>query len=237
MRASTLRAFLVLGVVLAGAAPLAGCVAVAAGGLAAGGYTLATEQRTPQQIAQDAAIAAVAHKYWLDANVDLARDLTATVYDGRVLITGIVPKPEWKQQAEDLVRKIDGVKEVYNEIQVGPQTNFFQDARDDIVSNTLRAQLLADPQVRSSNFTIHTLNGIVYIVGYARNEAERDRVISYARNISNVQRVVAFIRVGNQAMAPTPAPAAPANAGPTPIAAPPSAAPTSRDSIQVTPLQ
>jgi hypothetical protein len=90
--------------------------------------------------------------------------------------------------------------------------------------------------VRSSNFTVHTLNGIVYIMGYARNAAERDLVLSYAQNISNVERVMSFIEVGKE-----PAGTGPAASGnnapppPPPEAAPPSAAPTAP--VEVQPLQ
>jgi len=239
IRSSSLRVYFCLGAALAATSMLGGCVVAAVGGAAAGGYTLATEERSPQQLAQDSAIGAVAHKNWADYNVDLARDLTATVYDGRLLITGIVPTQEWKDKAGQLVTNIDGVKEVNNEVQVGQPTNLGQDARDNIVSNTLRAQLLADSQIRSTNFTVHTLDGIVYIVGYARNTGERDRVLAYARNLSNVRRVISFIRVGDQ----TPVRQVPATAGASSgaSAAPeqlsPAAAPTPRDTIEVTPLK
>ncbi len=233
MRISSLHACLCLGAALAATAPLGGCIVAAVGGAAAGGYSLVTEERTPQQLAQDAAIGSIAHKNWADYNLDLARDLTATVYDGRLLITGIVPTAEWKEKAEQLVANIAGVKEVNNEVQVGQPTNLAQDARDNLVSNTLRAQLLTDSQVRSTNFTIHTLNGIVYILGYARNAAERERVLSYARNLSNVSRVVSFIRIGDQSPAREPPPSA--NAPPSQMS--PAAAPTPRNSIEVTPLK
>jgi osmotically-inducible protein OsmY len=235
IRISSLRACLCLGAALAAAAPLGGCVVAAVGGAAAGGYTLVTEERTPQQLAQDAAIGSVAHKNWADYNVDLARDLTATVYDGRLLITGIVPNAEWKDKAEQLVGKIDGVKEINNEVEVGQPTNLAQDARDNLASNTLRAQLLADSQIRSTNFIVHTLNGTVHILGYARNAAERARVLSYARNLSNVARVVSFIRVGEQSPAREPPPSGNANAPPAQLS--PAAAPTPRDTIEVTPLK
>ncbi|MGH7035860.1 MAG: BON domain-containing protein, partial [Stellaceae bacterium] len=169
----------------------------------------------------------------------LARDLTATVYDGRLLITGIVPTAEWKEKAGQLGANIDGVQEINNEVQVGQPTNLAQDARDNIVSNTLRAQLLADSQVRSTNFTVHTLNGIVFILGYARTTSERDRVLSYARNLANVSRVVSFIRVGDQMPArqapPSTGAASGATTAPEPLS--PAAAPTPRDTIEVTPLK
>ena len=198
------RATVYLAVMLM-AAPLAGCVVPLIAGTAVGGYTLLTQERSPEQLARDAAIGAAAHKYWADASSDLARDVSATTYNNDLLITGIVPSQQMKDAAERLARQIQGVGKIYNEVQVGQPTNFGQDARDNYVSNALRTQLLADPQVRSSNYTVHTLNGIVYIMGYARNGAERDLVLSYARNLSNVNQVKSYIQVGNE---PSSAPAA-----------------------------
>lgn len=233
------RAIFRLAFLCAIATPLASCVLPIIAGTAAGGYTLATEQRSPEQLARDAAIGAAAHKYWADSSSDLARDVSATVYDGQLLITGLVPNQAMKDAAERLARQIDGVKRIYNEVQIGPPTNLAQDARDDYASDALRAKLLADPQVRSSNFIVHTLNGIVYIMGYARNAPERDLVLSYARDLPNVAQVMPFIEVGNE---PTQAPPAAASSSPPPPpeAPPPdmpSGPPPSRAPIEVQPLQ
>jgi osmotically-inducible protein OsmY len=231
------RAIFRLALLSAIALPLASCIVPIVAGTAVGGYTLATEQRSPEQLARDAAIGAAAHKYWADASSDLARDVSATVYDGELLIIGIVPNPEMKDAAERLARQIDGVKKIDNEVQIGQPTNLAQDARDDYVSNALRTKLLADPQVRSSNFTVHTLNGIVYIMGYARNPAERDLVLSYARNLSNVDRVMSFVEVGNESGQAGPAAANPPPPEAPPPDVPPSAPPPPRAPIEVQPLQ
>jgi osmotically-inducible protein OsmY len=233
-----LRAIVSVAVLIA-AAPLTGCVVPIIAGTAVGGYTLATEQRSPEQLARDAAIGAAAHKYWADASSDLARDLDATVYDGNLLITGIVPNQAMKDMGEKLARQIDGVKNVYNDVQIGQPTNLAQDARDNYASNALRTQLLGNSQVRSSNFTVHTLNGIVYIMGYARNAAERDLVLSYARNLANVERVAPYIEVGSETPQAAPA-AAPGSAPPPPPEAPPPPPPAPgppRSIIEVQPLQ
>jgi osmotically-inducible protein OsmY len=236
---SHLRAIVFFGVLVA-AAPLAGCVVPIIAGTAVGGYTLATEQRSPEQLARDAAIGAAAHKYWADASSDLARDLDATVYDGNLLITGIVPNQAMKDKGEELARQIDGIKKIYDNVEVGQPTNLAQDARDNYASNALRTQLLGNSQVRSSNFTVHTLNGVVYIMGYARNAPERDLVLSYARNLPNVQRVVPYIEVGNESPPAAPA-SAPSGAPPPPPPPPPAAAQPApgppRSIIEVQPLQ
>lgn len=232
------RAIVLLAVML-GAAPLTGCVLPIVAGTAVGGYTLATQQRSPEQLARDAAYAAAAHKYWADASTDLARDVSATTYNNELLITGIVPNQQMRDAAERLARQVQGVTRIYNEVQVGQPTNFGQDARDNYVSNALRTQLLADTQVRSSNYVVHTLNGIVYIMGYARNGAERDLVLSYARNLSNVNQVKSYIKIGNETGAPpaeAPARNGPSSAPPPPPEPPPAAAPRGGP-IEVQPLQ
>jgi osmotically-inducible protein OsmY len=234
--AGALKRFVSIAALL-GATSLGGCIVPIVAGTAAGGYSLATEQRSPQQLARDAAIGAAAHKYWADASSDLARDVDATVYDGDLLITGTVPNRAMKDKAEELAHRVDGVRAVYDEVRVGPPTAFGQDMRDNYVSNALRAQLLADSQVRSTNYIVHTLDGVVYIMGYARNGAERDRVLSYARNLANVGEVKSFIRVGNERpSAPPPRATGGESVPPPPPPEPPSAAPRNAP-IQVTPLQ
>jgi len=236
---SRLRALVLAGTLLAAAPSLAGCVVAAAGAGAAGGYAVLGQELSPEQQVKDAATRSVVVQSWGEYNQEVAHDLTATVYDGRVLITGRVPKEDWRQEAVKRAWKADGVKEVYNEIEVGPDTHFIDEARDTVISTRLRNDLLFDQYVKSINYTIRTEDGVVYVIGTARSQQELDRVTDYARNISNVRRVVSYVRIrtgepaaqtaaGGAAPPPAPAPAA----GDTPAGAP-----TPRAAIEVQPLK
>ncbi len=236
------RSLILAGLLLAAAPALAGCLVAAAGaGGAAGGYTILGQERSPDQQVKDAAIGAVIAQSWGNYNQEVAHDLTATVYNGRVLITGRVPNPEWRQQAVKLAWKADGVKEVYDEIEVGPDTHFIDEARDAVISTRLRNDMLFDKDIRSINYTVRTENGIVYIIGTARSQQELNRVTDYARNIPNVHRVISYVRIrsGEPAQAGT----APAQASAPPSAPPaasedtPVGAPTPRATIEVQPLK
>jgi osmotically-inducible protein OsmY len=223
-------------------------VPVLIGGAAAGGYALAQE-RSPEDQIKDVALRAQVSQSWKEFRPELSEDLDATVYMGRVLVTGRVPNEGWRDEAIRRAWRIDGVREVDNEIQVGPDAGFWQDARDTTVSTRLRAELVADPYVRSVNYTVTTVEGVVYIVGSARSQEELNRVTNHARNMSNVRRVVSYVRIrpgepprpdasGNTAPPPppsyqTPPPPPPPNNG----APPPDYQPTPRQSIEVTPLQ
>ena len=230
-----LRALLLVATVAATSAALSGCILAAAGAGAASGYAVLAQERAPGQQVNDTVIRTLVSQSWDQFKPDLAHDLDATVYEGRVLITGRVPSQEWRQEAMQRSWKVDGVKEVYDEIEVGPETHFSDEARDTVISTRLRNDLLFDSNIKSINYTVKTENGVVYVIGSARSQAELDLVTNYARNIANVRRVVSYVKIRT-------GDAQPANAGGN--SAPPAATPaaaaaptTPRAQIEVTPLK
>lgn len=223
---------------LGAVAVLPGCVPLIIGaGGAASGYALGQE-REPIDTARDVAIRSEASQSWAAYNFDLAHDLDATVYEGRVLLTGRVPSEEWRQEAVKRTWQVGGVKEVYDEIEVGPDPGTMQSARDTIATGRLRTELIADGDVRSINYTITTVNGVVYIIGSARSQAELDRVTDYARNLSNVRRVVSYVRIrpGEPAAQPVAAAPPPSAAGAPPPSAAPGAPPPSASFTSAPPV-
>lgn len=242
---SRLRTLLMAGTLLIAAPSLGGCILAAAGAGAAGGYDVFGQERSAEQQVKDSAIRAQIRATWGNANQQLPDDLDATAYDGRVLVTGRVPQEDMRQQAIQLAWKADGVKEVYDEVEVGPTTHFMDDARDTVISTRLRNDLLFDKEIRSINYTVTTSDGVVYVIGSARSQQELNRVTDYARNIANVRRVVSYVRIrSGEPPAPMAASSggAPAAASAPPSAAPapgdtPAGAPTPRASIEVTPLK
>ncbi|HUC64234.1 MAG TPA: BON domain-containing protein [Stellaceae bacterium] len=251
---SRLRALVIAGSLLAVAPTLGGCIVAAAGAGAAGGYGVLGQELSPEQQVKDSATRTVIRDSWGKYNQQLPDDLDATVYNGRVLITGRVPQEEWRQQAVKLAWKADGVKEVYDEVEVGPATHFMDEARDTVISTRLRNDLVFDKYIKSINYTVTTNDGVVYVIGTARSQQELNRVTDYARNIPNVRRVVSYVRIrsGEPETPVAASGASPAPAAATPNAAPPAAAatpapaasgdtpegaPTPRSAIEVTPLK
>ena len=45
------------------------------------------------------------------------------------------------------------------------------------------------------NYSVETVNGIVYLIGIAQDEGELTRVTDYARNIGGVVKVVSHVRM------------------------------------------
>ncbi len=238
-------------IVLAGAAAaLEGCILVAAGAGAGGGYQLTAERSISDQV-RDAGLHAGITQSWKQFNVKLADDLDNTVYEGGVLLTGEVPSEDWRAEAVKRTWQVQGVKAVYDEIKVGPDEGFMGDVSDDTISSKLKTQLIADGDVKSINYVITTVRGVVYLQGTARSPAELQRVIDHARNIANVKNVISYVKIREgepasaQSAAPPPAgaPSAPASAPPpAPLAAAPgsdqqNSLPPPPQSIETTPLK
>jgi osmotically-inducible protein OsmY len=68
-------------------------------------------------------------------------------------------------------------------------------AQDIWIATQLKTKLLVDSEVSSINYSIETVNQVVYLMGVAQSQAEIDRVIGHAKNISYVRRVVNYVRV------------------------------------------
>ena len=228
---------------------LSGCLVVAAAGTGSSIGYVATEDRSLRQNADDIVTCTQAIQLWAQFNSQLNDDLNCHTYEGRMLVTGNVPSQAWRDEAIKRAWRAANVKEVYDEITVGSGQGFMSDAHDAVTTQTLKAELLTDGDVHSNNYIVTTENRVVYVIGSAHSEAEKQRVIDRARALSGVRRVITYIRV-NAAAQPATAGNGAANANPSGTAesAPPSPpppgpedtapnAPTPRGDITVTPLQ
>jgi len=213
---------------------LSGCLPVVAAGAGASVGYVATEDRSMKENVDDAVLCATINRAWVDFNSALNDDLDCHAYQARVLVTGRVPSKSWRAEAIGRANQVQGVQEVYDEITVGPGGSFGNNMHDIYITQHLKAELLTARDVHSNNFVVTTANGVVFIIGTARDQAEIDRVIDYGRNMDGVKRVVSYIRIRAYATIET----GPDNAGaaPAPGDTAPNA-PTPRGDIVVTPLQ
>jgi osmotically-inducible protein OsmY len=207
------KALLAAGAALISVASLTSCIVpILAGGAATGGYVAGQERGVGTQLS-DTTIRAEINDRWNRYDSDMQHQLSLSVYDGRVLITGTVSNPEFKTQSVRLAWEVKGVKEVNSEIELAASTGIGDAARDELITTRLRSAILFDGDIRSVNYTIDTVNGAVFLSGSARTQAELDKVTNYARNIPNVKRVVSYVRIRPGEPA-APANAVPANAAP-----------------------
>jgi len=134
----------------------------------------------------------------------LFEKVSLQVHEGRVLLSGYVQKPEDRVEALKLAWMSDGVREVNNQIRIGPSLDLADYAEDAYLIQRLRLVYLVDEGIRANNYSVDCIRSTVYLVGVAQDQAELQRAIDHARDIPYVQNVVADVRLKDQALAPIP---------------------------------
>ena len=184
--------FAALCLLVAGSLSLSGCTELIVGTAAKTGIAIA-EERSLGDAVDDLTIRAELNHLFFQEDIDLYQDVSFGVVEGRVLLKGSVPTSETRIQALRLAWQAAGVREVINELQVTDEGGILDYARDTWISAQLKGRMLVDGEVLSINYSIETVNGTVYLIGIAQDEAELDRVIEHARGIEDVKRVVSHV--------------------------------------------
>ena len=172
--------------------------ACAAPGIVAGAATAGlavAQERSIGAVIDDTAVELQIQHYLLQASDDLFIRVGVEVHEGRVLLTGMVPAPDDRVEAVRQAWQAKGVLEVINEVQVSDRAGIADYLRDAKITSQLRFQILHDRDIFDVNFTVETVNGIVYLMGIARSRPELDKVTTHARNIAGVQKVISHVRL------------------------------------------
>jgi len=187
------RIVAVVAMVVLAAGALGGCAGVVIGGGAAVG-TAAYQERGVRGVARDLATATKLRTKLLDTGEAYVTGVGIEVYEGRVLLTGTLEKEPMRAAAVKLAWKTEGAKDVINEIQIG-QSSLRDIARDSWITAQLKTKITFDKKILAINFSIETVNGIVYLIGIAQDQGELDRILTHGRGIDYVRRIISHVRV------------------------------------------
>ena len=119
--------------------------------------------------------------------------INTKVLDGRIFITGKVDDPEEKLKITKMAWETKGVRSVKNDIIIKEEFNFQQSAKDLLITSQLRAALIINKAIKSTNYNIDTYKKKIYIYGIAQTKEEQKEVIKEAKEILDVEAVVASI--------------------------------------------
>ena len=137
-------------------------------------------------------------------------NVTATVADGVVTLTGTTKTYADKQKAEKKAERIDGVRAVVNQIVVDAGSvsddQLFQTIADKLRYDRVDQGLILGVNRRGmnssvtagntfNNFNIDVKNGVVTISGNARTEADSASAIALVENTAGVKDVIDNIEI------------------------------------------
>jgi len=158
------------------------------------------EDRSSGDIAKDTEIKA---KIIATITDQMGSDMIAfntDVYEQEVMITGVVENGKLKTQAGQVVKSIEGVKRLYNEVLVIPKVKqekgMVEGFVDDTVIETkINAQLLDAKAVNVTNFRWRSIGGHVFLFGRAFTKDELNKAVNVVKGIENVTKVTNRVKI------------------------------------------
>jgi osmotically-inducible protein OsmY len=166
---------------------LIACVPAVVGGAAAGG-AIAADRRTSGIYVEDENIELKAVKYMETTLGDQAH-VNVTSYNRNVLLTGEVPDDKAKASAEAFVKSIENVRNITNEIAIGPKTDIGTRSNDTYLTSKIKTKFVTENQFPANYVKIVSENSVVYLLGIV-TKAEGDAAAAIASNTDGVSKVV-----------------------------------------------
>jgi hyperosmotically inducible protein len=136
----------------------------------------------------------------LNANLN-SFDINTDVHDGNVTLTGKVNSSVDKSLAGELIKSLDGVKDVNNELSVMKQhsdkdsKDLSDSLTDSKVATVVKTRLLFSADVSGTDINVDVAHGVVTLKGTVSSDAERDLALTIAKNTDDVKDVVDELRV------------------------------------------
>lgn len=179
------------------AAVLSGCAAAAAGAVGAGmvaAVDVAEDERNVETVWRDSTIAsAVKSRLTSDRNLG---GLNVTVYSfrHRVYIVGYKTDESQEARAETLASSVKGVRSVESYLIYKKNQNIVgQYAGDAYITSKIKAALLNDPDIKSSQVTVETITGHAVLLGIVSSGKAKSKAYSIAKRINEGRPVKSFL--------------------------------------------
>jgi osmotically-inducible protein OsmY len=110
-------------------------------------------------------------------------------YNRQVLLTGEVLTADVKAQVEAIVKGVDNVEAVINELEIAGPTSFASRSSDLLITGKIKASLVDAKDLYANSFKVTTERGTVYLQGLV-TQREGDRAAEIASRIGGVTKVV-----------------------------------------------
>jgi osmotically-inducible protein OsmY len=166
-----------------------GCAGVAVGGVAAGGLAM-HDRRSVGALVDDAGIGLkVSAIIQTDEELAAQTHIKADSVNGIVLLTGEAATPELRDRVLALVREVQSVRRIVNEMRIGPPSSFSERSRDAWLTSKAKARLVATRNLDATRVMITTTDRSVYLMGLV-SQREGDIATEAVRTVAGVDRVV-----------------------------------------------
>ena len=164
---------------------------IASGG--GGAMVIAEGDRTMGTVIDDATIKVNIAAKFIGSEDNLFVNISTTVLQGRVLLTGLVENQEIRIDAVRKVWEVNGVKEVINEIQVGNRDSLKEYANDLWINTQAKGLAAKAVGLRVVGYNFETIQGKVYIAGITSRPDQLEDLIDVVKTIKGVKEIVNYV--------------------------------------------
>ncbi|WED26233.1 BON domain-containing protein [Vibrio sp. DW001] len=175
---------------------LSGCAGLFIAGAATAVYVV-TDPRDSRELATDQNISLQVGALGNKAPYQFNIRITANTFKGKVLLMGQAVSQELMNAVEADVRKIKGVKVVYNQMKVKPLLSIGAISNDTWITTKVKSAIIADSELREIKITVYTEDTEVFLTG-SMSPYHADKAVDIARNISGVSKVVRAFYYGEE---------------------------------------
>ena len=148
-------------------------------------------ERTVGEVVDDMSIAAQTKTKLAADPVTDAIKIDVEVDESHVQLNGFVDSMEERTRAEEIVRSIDGVASVDNNLQLQPRDRTVGEYVDDkVLVADVKAALAQDPVAKALEIDIEADQGVVSLGGHVGSAAEREAAYKAAIQVAGVVRVI-----------------------------------------------
>ena len=169
---------------------LTACIPLAIGTATVTAIDLFKERRTIGRNIDDNSLELKLRKdYLADDKLGTPVNISTTIINGIVLLTGEVHTDEQRQYAESVAKQYIETREVVNELELSGRTNLNSRANDAYITGKVKTKLLRADNVPSTNIKVVTERSKVYLLGLV-TQAEAQAAVAAARSVRGVTHIV-----------------------------------------------
>ena len=157
------------------------------------GMVVAEGDRSFGTVVDDATIKINIAAKFINSEDSLFVNVSTSILEGRVLLTGLVDNQEIRIDAVRRVWEVEGVNEVINEIQIGNRATLKEYAQDVWITTQVRGLAAKTIGLRSISYNFETIQGKVYIAGITSRPNQLEDLLSVIKTIKGVTEVVNYV--------------------------------------------
>ena len=154
---------------------------------------IAEGDRSMGTVIDDATIKVNVAAKFISSEDNLFVDVSTTVLNGRVLLTGLVDSQEIRIDAVRRVWEVEGVQEVINEIQIGNRASLKEYANDVWINTQAKGLAAKAVGLRVVGYNFETIQGKVYIAGITSRPEQLEDLINAVKTIKGVKEIVNYV--------------------------------------------